>query len=74
MSEDLLVIDKVPNIFHVGHVHVAYAGSYRGVRLINTGTWQEQTSYQRNVGLEPTVGVAALVNLGDLSIKVKRFM
>ena len=74
LSEDLLVIDKVPNVFHVGHVHVAYAGSYRGVRLINTGTWQEQTGYQRNVGLEPTVGVAALVNLGDLSIKVKRFM
>ena len=74
LGEDMLVIDDVLNVFHVGHVHVAYAGSYRGLRLINTGTWQEQTSYQRNVGLEPTVGVASLVNLGDLSIKVKRFM
>jgi len=74
VEEDLLVIDDVPNVLHVGHVHVSYAGSYRGVRLINSGTWQEQTSYQRSVGLQPTVGVAVLVNLGDLSIKVKQFM
>ncbi len=74
LEEDLLVIDKVPDVLHVGHVHIAYAGSYRGIRLINTGAWQEQTSYQRNIGLEPTVGVAAVVNLGDLSIRVKQFM
>jgi DNA polymerase II small subunit len=74
MSDDLLVIDRVPQVFHTGHVHVAYAGSYRGVRIINSGTWQEQTSYQRSVGLEPTVGAMALVNLGDLSIKLKRFV
>jgi len=74
LNEDLLVIDKTPDIIHVGHVHVAYAGSYRGIRLLNTGTWQEQTSFQRNIGLEPTVGVAAVVNLGDLSIRVKKFM
>jgi len=71
--EDLLVVDRVPHVFHTGHVHVAYAGSYRGVRIVNSGTWQEQTSYQRGVGLEPTVGVMALVNLRDLSIKLRRF-
>ena len=73
IKEDLLVIDRVPSILHTGHVHVAYAGSYKGIRLINSGTWQEQTSYQRSVGLEPTVGVMALINLKDLSIKVRQF-
>ena len=73
-EEDLLVVDKIPSVFHSGHVHVAYAGSYQGIRMINSGTWQEQTSYQRNVGLEPTVGTAILVNLGDLSIKMKKFV
>ncbi|MCD6312841.1 MAG: hypothetical protein J7L79_03400, partial [Thaumarchaeota archaeon] len=73
IKEDLLVIDRVPNILHTGHVHVAYAGSYKGIRLINSGTWQEQTSYQRSVGLEPTVGVMILINLKDLSIKVRQF-
>ena len=74
LGEDLLVIREVPHVFHSGHVHVAYAGSYRGVRIVNSGTWQEQTSYQRSAGLEPTVGVAVLVNLRDLSIKVRRFI
>ncbi len=73
MPEDLLVIDRVPHIFHSGHVHAAYVGSYRGVRIVNSGTWQEQTSYQRSIGLEPTVGVMSLVNLGDLSIKFRKF-
>jgi DNA polymerase II small subunit len=72
--EDMLVIDRIPHVFHTGHVHVAYAGSYRGVRIINSGTWQEQTSYQRSVGLEPTVGAMALISLGDLSIKLRRFV
>jgi len=74
LKEDLLVIDKIPSILHVGHVHVAYAGAYRGVRAINTGTWQEQTNYQRSMGLNPTVGVAAVINLRDLSIRLKQFM
>lgn len=72
--EDMLVIDRIPHVFHTGHVHVAYAGSYRGVRIINSGTWQEQTSYQRSVGLEPTVGAMALISLGDLSIKLRKFV
>ncbi|MCX8187979.1 MAG: metallophosphoesterase [Nitrososphaeria archaeon] len=74
LAEDLLVIDKIPSILHVGHVHVAYAGAYRGIRVINAGTWQEQTSYQRSMGLNPTVGVAAIVNLKDLSVRLKQFM
>lgn len=74
LREDLLVIDRIPSILHVGHVHVAYAGTYRGVRLINTGAWQEQTSYQRSMGLNPTIGVAAVLNLKDLSIRLKQFM
>jgi len=74
LSEDLLVIDRVPDIFHVGHIHVAYAGAYRNVRLLNTGTWQEQTGYQRSMGLNPTVGVAALVSLKDLTMKIKKFL
>ena len=74
LEEDLLVIHEIPHVFHSGHVHVAYAGSYRGVRIVNSGTWQEQTGYQRSAGLEPTVGTAVLVNLGDLSIKVRRFI
>lgn len=72
-QEDLLVIEEIPDILHTGHVHVTYAGSYREVVLVNSGTWQEQTSYQREVGLEPTVGTVVLVNLKTLSTKLKKF-
>lgn len=73
VREDLLVLDRVPDVLHTGHVHVAYAGTYREVRIINTGTWQEQTSYQKGMGLEPTVGTAAVVNLRTLTVKLKKF-
>jgi len=73
LPEDLLVLEKLPNIIHSGHIHVAYAGTYRDIKLVNTGTWQEQTSYQRSMGLEPTVGTIAIVNLKTLSLKLKKF-
>jgi len=73
-QEDLLVIEDIPDILHTGHVHVAYTGNYREVVLVNSGTWQEQTSYQREVGLEPTVGTVVLLNLKTLSAKLKKFM
>ncbi|MEN2974957.1 MAG: DNA-directed DNA polymerase II small subunit [Candidatus Caldarchaeales archaeon] len=71
--EDLLVIEDIPDILHTGHVHVAYVGSYREVVLVNSGTWQEQTSYQRELGLEPTVGTSVIVNLKTLTAKLKKF-
>lgn len=73
IPEDLLVIEDTPHILHTGHVHVVHAGNYREVVLVNSGTWQEQTSYQREIGLEPTVGTAVIVNLKTLSFKVKKF-
>lgn len=73
IPEDLLVIEDIPHILHTGHVHVMYAGNYREVVLVNSGTWQDQTSYQREVGLEPTVGTAVIVDLKTLSVKVKKF-
>lgn len=71
--KDMLVVEDIPDILHTGHVHVAYVGNYREVVLVNSGTWQEQTSYQREVGLEPTVGTAVLVNLKTLSTRLKKF-
>ena len=73
LPRDYLVIEEPPHILHTGHIHVAHAENYRGVRLINTGAWQEQTSYQKSVGLQPTVGTMALVNLGTLEVKLRRF-
>lgn len=73
LNSDPLVIEDVPDILCTGHVHVAGVKSYKGVLLINSGCWQEQTSFQQSSGLKPTVGTAVLVNLADMSTKIKLF-
>ena len=51
-QEDLLVIDEVPDIFHVGHVHRAPGGHVSGgFADVNSGSWQRQTPFQASVGM-----------------------
>ncbi|MCD6096616.1 MAG: DNA-directed DNA polymerase II small subunit [Thermoprotei archaeon] len=73
LDKDLLVIDTVPHIIHMGHVHVYGIGKYKGVILMNTGTWQEQTAYQKTMGIVPTTGIVGIIKLKDMSVKVMKF-
>jgi DNA polymerase II small subunit len=66
--EDLLVIEDVPDIFHVGHVHRAQLGMYKGILLINSGSWQKQTPFQASVGMTPNPGLAIMVNLKTFQV------
>ncbi|MBN2095256.1 MAG: metallophosphoesterase, partial [Candidatus Aenigmarchaeota archaeon] len=45
-QRDSLVIDKVPDVFHSGHLHTVGLENYRGVTLINSGTFQGRTGFQ----------------------------
>ena len=67
-KQDFLVVERVPDIFHAGHVHVMKYESYRGTLMINSGAWQRQTRYQRELGLEPTPGIIPVVNLKTLKV------
>ena len=66
--EDLLVIDDVPDIFHVGHVHKAQLDTYKGILLVNSGSWQKQTPFQASVGMTPNPGIALMVNLKTFKV------
>jgi len=70
---DMLVIDTVPEIMHSGHVHTFDVSNYRGTLLINSGTWQAQTTFQANMGLEPTPSIIPIVNLADLRVVRRNF-
>ena len=70
---DWLVIDEVPDILHCGHIHVTSVGSYRKTLMINSGTFQSQTDYQKLIGIEPTPGIIPLVNLKTLNVKTLNF-
>ena len=52
--EDYLVIDEVPDVFHTGHVHINTHKKYNGIHLINSGTFQTQTEFQKIYNIEPT--------------------
>lgn len=67
--EDMMVMGDIPDIFHVGHVHVTQLDTYRGVLLINSGTWQKQTPFQASVGQTPTPGIPIVVNLKDFKVR-----
>jgi DNA polymerase II small subunit len=67
-EEDLLVIDTIPDIFHSGHVHILDSERYRGCLLLNTGTWQMQTSYQLDMGITPTPAILPIVDLSTLQV------
>ena len=49
-NRDYLAIDRVPDIFHAGHIHVLGDCNYRGVLVVNSGGWQEQTDYMEKLG------------------------
>jgi DNA polymerase II small subunit len=72
-SRDPLVIEHVPDIFHVGHVHALEYGNYRGVLAVNSGCWQEQTDYMRRNGFTPTPAKVPVVNLQTLEVNVVEF-
>ncbi|MGD8565117.1 MAG: DNA-directed DNA polymerase II small subunit [Candidatus Bathyarchaeota archaeon] len=73
-NNDLLVIDNIPDIFHSGHIHKLEYGNYRGVTIVNSGCWQEQTNYMKRHGFVPTPGKVPVVNLQDLSLQVVTFI
>lgn len=60
---DELVVEDVPDVFHTGHVHVFRSRVYKGIRLVNSGTWQERTKYQEQMGIVPTPNIAGILEL-----------
>jgi DNA polymerase II small subunit len=73
-NRDYMVVDKVPDIFHAGHIHVLGYCNYRGVMVVNSGGWQLQTEYMEKLGLVPTPGKVPVVNLQTMEITVLDFL
>lgn len=73
-NRDYLVIDRVPDIFHAGHIHVLGFCNYRGVLVVNSGGWQGQTDYMEKLGLVPTPGKVPVVNLQTLETTILSFL
>ena len=72
-KKDYMVIEKRPDIFVTGHVHGADTCEYKGVRVINASTWQDQTDYQRMHNFNPKPAVMPIVHLGTGATTMKGF-
>jgi DNA polymerase II small subunit len=70
---DYFVIDPVPDIIHTGHVHTLGVQYYKNILLVNSGTWQNQTEFQKHVNLMPVPARVPIVDLADLTYKILTF-
>ncbi|VVB76980.1 DNA polymerase II small subunit [uncultured archaeon] len=53
-KNDALVIDEVPDVLHMGHIHKNGYEEFHGTALVNSGTWQARTSFLVKQGHIPT--------------------
>lgn len=53
-KRDNLIIDKIPDIINMGHLHKNCIGNYHGVDIVNSGTWQARTERQIARSIIPT--------------------
>lgn len=70
---DYMVIDKIPDIFVTGHVHLAQISDYRGVTLMNASSWQAQTSYQKMLNFVPDSAKLPIVDLKTGNVTMMDF-
>jgi len=62
-EKDYLVIHEVPDVFHTAHVHKNAYKLYKGIHLVNSGTFQARTPYQVKLGHVPTPGIVPVLEL-----------
>ena len=72
-KEDCLMIKKAPDFFITGHVHKASISNYRNITMICGSCWQERTSFEEKLGLNPEPGRVPIVNLQTREMKMMRF-
>jgi len=73
-KRDFMIIEKIPDIFHAGHVHVLKYDTHRGTLIVNSGAWQQQTEYMKKMGFVPIPGIVPIVNLQTLQLNAISFV
>jgi len=72
-KRDYMAIKEIPDILHCGHVHTNGVTTYRGVKVINSGTFQAKTKYQEQLGHQPTPAKVPVINLQNFEVSVLNF-
>ncbi|MFH1055833.1 MAG: DNA-directed DNA polymerase II small subunit [Candidatus Altiarchaeota archaeon] len=72
-ERDYLFIKDVPDVLHCGHVHTNGYALYKGVNIINSGTWQAKTAYQERLGHQPTPALVPVMDLQNHEVSMLDF-
>ncbi|HML05171.1 MAG TPA: DNA-directed DNA polymerase II small subunit [Methanobacterium sp.] len=66
--EDHMVIKDIPDVFHTGHVHINAYKKHKGVHMINSGTFQSQTEFQKIYNIMPTCAEVPVLHKGSFKL------
>ncbi|MCL4364828.1 DNA-directed DNA polymerase II small subunit [Candidatus Marsarchaeota archaeon] len=72
-KRDTMVIDQIPDILHMGHLHKNGYAEYHGTIIVNSGTWQSRTSYQVSKGHIPTPALLPVYDAHNQSMTAVDF-
>lgn len=72
-KHDAMIIDEVPDILHMGHVHKNGYSDYHGTLIVNSGTWQARTSYQVKLGHIPSPAVLPIYETKSMTLSAVDF-
>ncbi len=72
-KDDDLVIDRIPDILAMGHIHKNGAIDYHGTLVLNGGTWQARTAYQIKQGHIPTPAILPVYEAKSRNLNVIDF-
>ena len=72
-DQDMLTIEKVPDILVSGHIHKSAVSYYNGILTISCSCWQSKTGYQEKFGHEPDPCKVPLLNLKTGKINILDF-
>ncbi|MDE1859041.1 MAG: DNA-directed DNA polymerase II small subunit, partial [Candidatus Micrarchaeota archaeon] len=70
---DSMVIDQVPDILHMGHLHKNGSAEHHGTLIVNSGTWQGRTSFQVRMGHVPTPAILPIYETKSMKFQQMDF-
>ncbi|NMA44616.1 MAG: hypothetical protein GX950_02285 [Candidatus Diapherotrites archaeon] len=73
-KKDYMVIKEEPDIVWFGDMHCNGYTTYRGTTIINTGTWEGQTDFQKKLGHTPTPCAIPIINLKNRNLIEVQFL
>ncbi len=74
LSDNHLIIDKIPDIFATGHIHQSSVSQYKGVITMNTSCFQAQSDFMKRVGVNPKPGRVPIFNFKTRKTKILNFL